>query len=172
LLIVVYQNDDERVPDYFGSTVNPSLILYVLGIPSYHILMAESYAAQLRRRNYELSVLNEISQALNGSVDLDQALHTALAQVAKLLDLQTGWVWLLDEETEQSYLAASQNLPPVLVKNPRKMEGSCYCLRTYRAGDLEGAANVNVVTCSRLEGLVDGTDGLQYHSSIPLYAHG
>ena len=134
--------------------------------------MAESYAAQLRRRNYELSVLNEISQALNGSVDLDQALHTALAQVARLLDLQTGWVWLLDEETEQSYLAAAQNLPPVLAQNPRKMEGSCYCLRTYRAGDLEGAANVNVVACSRLEGLVDGTDGLQYHSSIPLYAHG
>lgn len=134
--------------------------------------MAESYAAQLRRRNYELSVLNEISQALNGSVDLDQALHTALAQVARLLDLQTGWVWLLDDETEQSYLAAAQNLPPVLAQNPRKMEGSCYCLRTYRAGDLEGAANVNVVACSRLEGLVDGTDGLQYHSSIPLYAHG
>ncbi len=134
--------------------------------------MAESYAAQLRRRNYELSVLNEISQALNGSVDLDQALHTALAQVARLLDLQTGWVWLLDEETEQSYLAAAQNLPPVLAQNPRKMEGGCYCLRTYRAGDLEGAANVNVVACSRLEGLVDGTDGLQYHSSIPLYAHG
>lgn len=134
--------------------------------------MAESYAAQLRRRNYELSVLNEISQALNGSVDLDQALHTALAQVAKLLDLQTGWVWLLDEDTGHSYLAAAQNLPPVLAHNPRKMEGSCYCLRTYRKGDLEGAANVNVVTCSRLEGLVDGTDGLQYHSSIPLYAHG
>ena len=134
--------------------------------------MAESYAAQLRRRNYELSVLNEISQALNGSVDLDQALHTALAQVAKLLDLQTGWVWLLDEETGHSYLAAAQNLPPVLVQKPRKMEGSCYCLKTYRNGDLEGAANVNVVSCSRLEGLVDGTDGLQYHSCIPLYAHG
>jgi two-component system NarL family sensor kinase len=134
--------------------------------------MTQSYAAQLRRRNYELSVLNEISQALNGSVDLDQALHTALAQVAKLLDLQTGWVWLLDEETEQSYLAAAQSLPPALSQNPRKMEGSCYCLRTYRAGDLAGAANVNVVTCSRLEGLVDGTDGLQYHSCIPLYAHG
>jgi two-component system NarL family sensor kinase len=52
------------------------------------------------------------------------------------------------------------------------MEGSCYCLDTYRAGDLEGAANVNVVTCSRLDGLVDGTDGLRYHASIPLYAHG
>jgi two-component system, NarL family, sensor kinase len=27
-----------------------------------------------------------------------------------------------------------------------------------------------VLTCSRLDGLVDGTDGLRYHASIPLYA--
>jgi two-component system NarL family sensor kinase len=51
------------------------------------------------------------------------------------------------------------------------MEGSCFCLDTYRAGDLDGAANINVITCSRLWGLVDGTDGLRYHASIPLYAH-
>ncbi len=70
-----------------------------------------------------------------------------------------------------SYLAAAQNLPPALANNPRRMEGSCHCLDTYRAGDLDGAANVNVITCSRLWGLVDGTDGLRYHSSIPLYAH-
>ena len=52
------------------------------------------------------------------------------------------------------------------------MDGSgyCYCLDTYKKGDLEGAANVNVLTCSRLSGLVDGTDGLRYHASIPLYA--
>jgi two-component system NarL family sensor kinase len=134
--------------------------------------MGDSYADQLKRRNHELSILNAIAQALNGSVDLAQAVHTALARVTELLDLQTGWVWLLHEETGQSYLAAAQNLPPVLAQNPRKMEGSCYCLRTYRDGDLEGAANVNVVECSRLSGLVDGTDGLRYHSSIPLYAHG
>jgi two-component system NarL family sensor kinase len=35
---------------------------------------------------------------------------------------------------------------------------------------MDGAANVNVVTCSRLKSLVDGTDGLRYHASIPLYA--
>jgi two-component system NarL family sensor kinase len=51
------------------------------------------------------------------------------------------------------------------------MEGSCYCLDTYRSGDLAGAANVNVVKCSRLSDLIDGTDGLRYHASIPLYAH-
>jgi two-component system NarL family sensor kinase len=95
-----------------------------------------------------------------------------LAQVAGLLDLQTGWIWLLREDTGESELAAAQNLPPALANAPRRMEGSCYCLDTFQAGDLSGAANVNVVTCSRLKGLVDGTDGLRYHASIPLYAYG
>ena len=45
-------------------------------------------------------------------MDLDQTLNAALAQVAKLFDLQTGWVWLLRDETGESYLAAGQNLPP------------------------------------------------------------
>jgi two-component system NarL family sensor kinase len=134
--------------------------------------MSESNAAQLRRRNRELAILNSIAEALNRSVDLDQALDAALAQVAELLDLQTGWIWLQHEKSGEPYLAAAQNLPPALADNPRRMEGDCYCLDTYRAGDLDGAANVNVVTCSRLKGLVNGTDGLRYHASIPLYAHG
>ena len=29
-----------------------------------------------------------------------------------------------------------------------------YCLDTYRAGDMAGAANINVITCSRLKSLV------------------
>ena len=124
----------------------------------------------LERRNRELSILNSIAQALNGSVDLPQALNTALGQVAALLGLHTGWIWLLDDETGESYLAAAQNLPPALTRTPRRMSGRCYCLDTLRSGDLAGAANVNVVTCSRLDGLVDGTDGLRYHASIPLYA--
>jgi len=132
----------------------------------------DEHAERLKRRNAELSIINSMAQALNRSVDLEQMLHTILAQVAELLDLQTGWVWLLREDDNQSYLAASQNLPPALAHHPHKMEGSCYCLDTYRDGDLDGAANVNVVTCSRLKNLVDGTDGLRYHASIPLYAHG
>ena len=129
-------------------------------------------AEQLRRRNRELSILNAIAKALNQSVDLDEALRSTLASVVDLFDLQTGWIWLLREKTGESYLAAAQNLPPALANNPRHMEGRCYCLDTYRAGDLEGAANVNIITCSRLYGLVDGTDGLRHHASIPLYAHG
>jgi two-component system, NarL family, sensor kinase len=126
----------------------------------------------LRRLNHELSVLNEIARELNRSVNLGEALGFTLAQVAELLGLRTGWIWLMNEDSSEPYLAAVQNLPPALADDPRRMDGSgyCYCLDTYKRGDLEGAANVNVLTCSRLDGLVDGTDGLRYHASIPLYA--
>jgi two-component system NarL family sensor kinase len=126
----------------------------------------------LRRLNHELSVLNAIARELNRSVNLGEALEFTLAQVAELLGLRTGWIWLMNEDSSEPYLAAAQNLPPALANEPRRMDGSgyCYCLDTYKRGDLEGAANVNVLTCSRLSGLVDGTDGLRYHASIPLYA--
>ncbi|MDQ3589842.1 MAG: GAF domain-containing sensor histidine kinase [Actinomycetota bacterium] len=126
----------------------------------------------LERRNHELSVLNEIARELNRSVNLGEALEFTLSRVAELLGLRTGWIWLMEGSSPQPYLAASQNLPPALANDPRRMDGSgyCYCLDTYKKGDLEGAANVNVLTCSRLSGLIDGTGGLRYHASIPLYA--
>jgi two-component system NarL family sensor kinase len=94
----------------------------------------------------------------------------ALSRVAELLGLRAGWVFLLDEASGEPYSAAAQNLPPGLAEDPRRMTGSCYCLDTFRAGDLAGAANVNVVTCSRLKWLGSrGTEGLRFHASIPLY---
>ncbi len=135
-------------------------------------LRGKSDTEKLEQRNRELSILNAIAQALNREVDMEHALHVALAQVAELLNLHTGWVFLMDDETDRMYLAATHNLPPALADKPQRMEGTCYCLDTFLEGDLDGAANVNVITCSRLQGLVDGTGGLRYHSSIPLYAHG
>ena len=117
-----------------------------------------------------LSILNAIAAGLNRSVRLDTALETTLAQVADLFGLETGWIWLVDERSGQSYLAAARNLPPALRNNPSSMTGDCYCLDTYHSGDLDGAANVNIITCSRLKRLVDGTDGLRHHASVPLYA--
>ena len=126
----------------------------------------------LQRRSRELAILNHIAEALNRTTDLREILSNTLAQVTELFDLQTGWVWLFREDGEEVYLAAAQNLPSGLSSHPDLMEGSCYCLDTYRAGDLNGAANVNVITCSRLNKLVEGTGGLRYHASIPLYAQG
>ncbi|HSD84424.1 MAG TPA: GAF domain-containing sensor histidine kinase [Anaerolineae bacterium] len=134
--------------------------------------MPNTDTAQLQRRSRELSILKAIAEALNREVDLDRALHVALSQVVELFDLRTGWLWLLREDNGEPYLAVAQNLPPALANNPRRLEGSCYCLDMFRLGSLAGAANVDVITCSRLKNLIKGTDGLRSHASVPLYAQG
>ena len=50
----------------------------------------------LERRNHELSVINAIARELNRSVNLGEALEFTLSQVAELLGLRTGWIWLVD----------------------------------------------------------------------------
>jgi two-component system NarL family sensor kinase len=132
----------------------------------------ESDTDKLRRRNRELFILSTIAAALNREVNLDQSLRTALAQVAELFGLHTGWIFLVHQKTDEFYLAEAQNLPPALAQDScLLMEGDCTCLDSYQAGGLDNRNRVNVITCSRLEDLVDGTDGLRYHASIPLYAH-
>src|SRR5436190_23300705 len=96
--------------------------------------------AALLRSNRELAVLYAIAGHLNRKVDVHEALQEVLAQVTKLLGLQTGWVWLLNE-TGSPYLAAAQALPPYLADHPERMTGFCLCLDTFVAGDLAGAAN-------------------------------
>lgn len=128
----------------------------------------------LRRRSHELSILNDVARALNASVDLPTLLARALEKVAELLGLSTGWVLLFDESGEP-YLAAEQNLPPGLSQDPTLMTGWCWCLESFCDGELDGAANIGVMGCSRLRklGLAKGrTAGLRYHASVPLQVQG
>lgn len=133
----------------------------------------------IQQRNSELSILNVITESLNREIDLNRALQSTLTHVVELFHLRTAWIWLLydpprqssDDDEDGFYLAATLNLPPALANKPHRMEGWCHCREMYRNGDMSDAANVNVIQCSRLKGLVDGTDGLRYHASVPLYAH-
>src|SRR4028119_1861321 len=123
------------------------------------------------RRTHELAILNDVARALNASVDLPALLTRALEKVAELLGLRAGWVLLFDEGSGEPYLAAAQELPPGLQEEPELMTGSCYCLDSLRDDELDGPANVGVVSCSRLRklGLAKGrTAGLRYHASVPL----
>ena len=129
--------------------------------------------ASLLRNNRELAVLYTIAGHLNRKVDVHDALQEVLAQTTKLLGLQTGWVWLLDEQGEP-HLAAAQELPPYLADHPERMTGYCLCLDTFLEGCLEGAANIDVLRCSRLKNAERDSDptsrGLRFHASVPIYA--
>src|SRR6266849_2247400 len=105
-------------------------------------------------RTRDLTILNAIAEALNSSVDVQQALERTLALVAELLGLRTGWVWLLDPETRQFYVAAARNLPPYL-QEPIRMSGHwCLCTELFRRGKL-APTNVDVLECSRLREAVE-----------------
>ena len=130
-------------------------------------------ASTLLRSNRDLAVLYAIAGHLNREVDVHEALQEVLAQVTKLLGLQTGWVWLLDEQGEP-YLAAAQSLPPYLADHPERMTGFCLCLETFVEGGMESAANIDVLRCSRLKNAEREGDptswGLRFHASIPIHA--
>jgi two-component system, NarL family, sensor kinase len=124
------------------------------------------------RRTRELEILNKIAEALNATNDVRRALEQTLAMALDLLKLRSGWVWLLDPETNQFFNAAAYNLPPYL-QEPIRMTGSwCVCTEALRSGDLM-SKNVDVIECSRLNPAVrkratDLTAGLRYHASVPL----
>jgi two-component system, NarL family, sensor kinase len=124
----------------------------------------------------ELQILKTIAEALNGASNVDEALQTTLEQVAALLGLDAGWIWLTDPQTGRFYSAVAQRLPPFL-REPVRMTGqSCWCLSAFRDGGLT-AGNIDVMECSRLRAAVEARDrvrtrGLRYHASIPLYFGG
>lgn len=125
-------------------------------------------AEQLESRNRELRILYSVSEELNKADSVETALERSLTLVAELLGLRSAWVWLLDTQGEP-YLAAARYLPQFL-REPARMEGwLCHCLDTFIRGDMEGAANINVLECSRLRNARSGSEGLRYHASIPLY---
>jgi two-component system NarL family sensor kinase len=122
----------------------------------------------------ELGILNAVSEALNSSPDVRQALERTLSLVADLLGLRTGWVWLLDQDTNRFYDAAEREMPPYLQERVR-MAGRrrCWCIDDFRDGELT-PTNIDVIECSRLQPAFKGKSaalaaGLRYHASIPLY---
>ncbi|MDB4881754.1 MAG: hypothetical protein JWL95_520 [Gemmatimonadetes bacterium] len=119
---------------------------------------------------HDLAILDALAHRLGQSLDVARILETALDTLAELLRLETSWAWLYDETTGLARVAASRALPPGLIDHPERLEGPCFCLGTYAAGDMRGAANVNVVWCTRLAKLVDDATGLRCHASVPLYA--
>jgi two-component system, NarL family, sensor kinase len=131
----------------------------------------------VKRRLNELSTLNRILEILNQKADFHEALQKALEELAKLLNLTTGWVFLtqIESDAKQSdikqatlSLSACVGLPPALLAKEKKClrEGSCNCQWLFRHGELD--KGVNIVNCSRLEAAKGNKGGLEVHASMPL----
>lgn len=132
------------------------------------LLLLRMNLHQLQERNQELAILNAIAQDLNSSITLEKAMDTTLRQTVHLLQLKTGWIWLANAETGAIYLAAGYNLPPIFEERPSLLTDTCYCIDKYLKENLDDATNISEITCTRLKDLVEGTEGLRFHASVPL----
>jgi diguanylate cyclase (GGDEF)-like protein/PAS domain S-box-containing protein len=95
-------------------------------------------------------VLRAVAEHLNREVHLQPMLHSALALILQLLDLHTGWIFLLDEQG-QFTLAAAHGLPPALEADGRAAMRwtPCQCQRLLLEGHLDAPANI--LDCERLQ---------------------
>lgn len=114
------------------------------------------------------SHLYEIASHLNKEYSLHSALRKALEKTIDLLQLETGWIWLVQEDVKSVYLAASYNLPPALSDHPERLSGWCFCIDKYLSDNIAKALNISEITCSRLKNITTGTRDLKFHATIPI----
>ena len=121
----------------------------------------------------KLTTLNQISTTLNQAVDVHGVLSGTLAELVKLMGLETGWIFLRDPTATDDLagsgyvLAASHNLPPALdLDNGHAWHGGCVCQDLCSNASLTEA--YNEVRCSRLQRSTRDRRGLAMHASTPL----
>lgn len=120
-----------------------------------------------------LITLNQIIESLNRAVDVRQALDFALTRLIELMGLETGWIFLKDDNAQNRWagkgyvLAAHHNLPPAMgVRRARAWKGGCECQTLCQKGQL--SAGYNEVRCSRLLNAPGERNDLVVHASAPL----
>jgi signal transduction histidine kinase len=91
-------------------TPQMSVLLLVAFIVSLLIHALERTQTNWRTANKNLALLNQASQALSSTLDLDKVLLTVLDEVRRLLGAVASSVWLIDSETNE--LVCSQATEP------------------------------------------------------------
>ncbi|HEX7065039.1 MAG TPA: GAF domain-containing sensor histidine kinase [Bacillales bacterium] len=123
----------------------------------------------------DLLTLKVIAETLNQSNDLHEMLQTVLEKLLDVTGLASGWIFLVGEKPEYTFVA-SHHLPPALERENKKgmCQGSCHCLSKYWNGHLDKP--VNIIECKRLEDAKKynwgDRQGLTHHATVPLTAGG
>ncbi|MCC2527248.1 GAF domain-containing sensor histidine kinase [Bacillus halotolerans] len=119
----------------------------------------------------KLRTLKTIAETLNQGHDVKATLNEVLKELLSLTNLQSGWIFLIEEDSSYT-LAADAYLPPALSRREKVLmcEGECYCLTKFNNGGLRKAANI--MNCKRIESAEElhcfDTEGITHHATVPL----
>ena len=98
--------DDERVIE----TLAAYAAVAITNARLYEGLLARDRA--LYQRNSDLAMLNELARALAGTLNVDQILDTTLDQVMNYLQIESGEIFLRDEDSVEMRLARHRGEAP------------------------------------------------------------
>jgi len=112
--------------------------------------------------------LYEIARHLNQEFTLAAALRQALEKTVQLLDLESGWIWLVQGDEKSVYLAASYQLPSPLSDQPERLSGWCYCIDKCLSSEIKEAGNISEISCTRLRDLPLLAENIRYHATVPI----
>ncbi|WP_338444036.1 GAF domain-containing sensor histidine kinase [Bacillus spizizenii] len=124
-----------------------------------------------KTRMEKLKTLKTIAETLNQGHDVKATLDEVLKELLSLTNLQSGWIFLIEEDGSYT-LAADAYLPPALSRQEKVLmcEGECYCLTKFNNGGLRRAANI--MNCKRIESAKElhcfDTEGITHHATVPL----
>ncbi|WHY67275.1 GAF domain-containing sensor histidine kinase [Neobacillus sp. SuZ13] len=127
----------------------------------------------MSEENKDIGILKEIAELLNEGTDTKDILTGVLKKLLQVTGLQTGWIFLMDEQGTH-HLAADDSLPPALAANQkeRMCQGGCWCVNKYNNKKLTKATNI--MECKRIEEAIEEhageTCGLTHHATVPLGA--
>jgi len=76
----------------------------------------------LRRRNEELMALNAIATTLGQSLDLDHILRATLDKVLEVIEMDAGWIQLLDEDAGVLSLVAHRGFSQEMAKGTKAIK--------------------------------------------------
>lgn len=124
-------------------------------------------------RVHELNTLKIIAEKLNEATDVKDMLNDVLKELLHVIELDTGWIFLINEQGEYE-LAADHSLPAGLTRNHKKpmCQGGCWCIDRYKDGRLKKA--VNIISCKRIVEAIEHkwgeTNEITHHATVPLRA--
>ncbi|HNY64476.1 MAG TPA: ATP-binding protein [Deltaproteobacteria bacterium] len=124
---------------------------------------------RLLRQNQDLAAVNLISKTLSSSIDLEEVLQSTLAQVLQIMNIEAGWIYLLDEKKQVLKVAYSYGIPDHVVQAIRELNiGDGIAGRVAVNG--EPIIIENASTDQRISSMDFKKQGIKSFASIPLYS--
>ena len=122
---------------------------------------------RLLRQNKDLAVVNMITETLSSSLKMDEILPQTLGKILQILNIETGWIFLLNEQTQILRCTYFYGLPGYVIKSIGDIRvGEGIAGRVAEQG--EAIVIENASDDARIRSLAFKKQGIRSFASIPL----